>query len=149
MFETYTQQIRSISEMACPVWNGALTQMEALALERVQKTALAIIRGVNHTTYEDALAYFNIQTLKERREALCLKFAIKAYKNPKFSNWFPTNQYNINTRRQKRALVQIRTRTSRFSKSPLPYLNELLNSHLMKKEQTRNLAAFRFTGQSL
>ena len=39
MFETYTQQIRSISEMACPVWNGALTQMEALALERVQKTA--------------------------------------------------------------------------------------------------------------
>ena len=101
MFETYTQQIRSISEMACPVWNGALTQIEALALERVQITALAILRGVNHTIYEDALGYFNISSLKERREALCLKFAIKAYKNPKLSNWFPTNPNNIITRRQK------------------------------------------------
>ena len=107
LFETYIQQIRSISEMACPVWNGALTQIEALSLERVQKTALAIIRGVNHTSYEDALGYFNISTLKERREALCLKFAIKAYKNTKFSNWFPKNHNTINTRRQKRALVKI------------------------------------------
>ena len=135
--------------MACPVWNGALTQIEALSLERVQKTALAIIRGVNHTSYEDALGYFNMSSLKKRRETFCLKFAIKAYKNPKLSNWFPTNHNNIITRRQKRALVQIRTRTSRFGKSPLPYLNELLNTHLMKTEQTRSLAAFRFTGQSL
>ena len=133
--------------MAYPVWNRALTQIEAL--ERVQKTALPIIRGVNHTLYENALGYFNISTLKERREALCLKFAIKAYKNTKFSNWFPKNHSTINTRRQKRALVQIKTRASRFGKSPLPYLNELLNTHLMKTEHTRSLAAFRFTRQSL
>ena len=60
MFVTYIQQIRSISEMSCPVWNGAITHVEVSCLERVQKTALAIIRGVNQTNYEDALEYFKI-----------------------------------------------------------------------------------------
>ena len=136
MFETYIQQIRSIAEMSCPVWNGAFTQVEASSLERVQRTALAIIRGENHTIYEDALGYFNISPLKKRRETLCLKFAIKAYKNPKFSKWFPRNENNINTRRQKRPLLPIRTRTTIYSKSPIPYLNELLNTHLMDQERS-------------
>ena len=149
MFETYIQQIRSISEMSCPVWNGALTQIEVITLERVEKTALAIIRGVNHTSYGDALQHFNISPLKERREALCLKFAIKVFKNPKFSKWFPKNMNPINTRRHKRALVPIRTRTTRYGKSPLPYLNELLNTQLMKTDIATNSEMLEFTGQSL
>ena len=136
MLETYIQQIRSISELSCPVWNGALTQIEVISLERVPKTALAVIRGANHTSYADALEHFKLSSLKERREALCLKFAIKAYKNPKFSKCFPKNVNTINTRRQQRALVPIRSRTLRYGKSPLPYLNELLNTHLMKIDKT-------------
>ena len=61
--------------MACPVWNGALTQQEERAIERIQRTALAIIRGEEHTTYSEALEYFEMDTLKVRREALCLNFA--------------------------------------------------------------------------
>ena len=76
MFETYIKQIRSIVEMSCPVWNGAITQVEASSLERVQRTALAIIRGENHTTYRDALGYFNISSLKKRRQTSCFKFVI-------------------------------------------------------------------------
>ena len=135
MLETYIQQIRSIVEMSCPVWNGAITQVEASSLERVQRTALAIIRGDTHTTYEEALGHFNISTLQKRRETLCLKFALKAYKNPKFSKWFPRNEYNINTRSQKRPLLPIRTRTTRYGKSPIPYLNNILNTHLMERER--------------
>ena len=138
MFETYIQQIRSISEMACPVWNGAITQVEVSGLERVQRTALAIIRGVNHTSYKEALEYFKIDSLKARREALCLKFAIRAYRNPKFTKWFPPNESTMNTRSQTRQLQPIRSRTARFGKSPIPYLNELLNTHLMKKETSNN-----------
>ena len=138
MCETYIQQIRSISEMACPVWNGAITQVEVSGLERVQRTALAIIRGVNHTNYKEALEYFKIDTLKARREALCLKFAIRAYNNPKFTKWFPQNESTMNTRGQTRKLQPIRSRTARFGKSPIPYLNELLNTHLMKKEISNN-----------
>ena len=62
LLEAYTQQIRSITEMACPVWNGALTQQEERALERIQRTALAVIRGDKHTTYREALEYFEIDT---------------------------------------------------------------------------------------
>ena len=149
LFETYIQQIRSISEMACPVWNGALTQLEIISLERVQRTALAIIRGVNHTNYHDALEHFRISPLSDRREALCLKFAMKAYKNPRFSKWFPRNQNTINTRTQKRPLAYIRTRTSRYKKSPIPYLNELLNAYLMNKEKLQTKAGGISTVQSL
>ena len=35
LLEAYGQQIRSITEMACPVWNGALTQKEERAIERI------------------------------------------------------------------------------------------------------------------
>ena len=132
------QQIRSISEMACPVWNSAITQVEVSGLERVKKTALAIISGVNHTNHKEALEYFKIYSLKARREALCLKFAIRAYRNPKFTKWFPPNESTLNTRGQKRHLQPIRSRTARFGKSPIPYLNELLNTHLMKKERSNN-----------
>ena len=78
LIEAYTQQIRSITEMAQPVWNGALTQQDERAMERIQRTALAIIRGENHTTYKEAFDHVKMDTLKDRREALCLKFAIKA-----------------------------------------------------------------------
>jgi hypothetical protein len=71
LLEAYTQQIRSITEMSCPVWNGALTQQEERALKRIQRTALAVIRGDNHTTYREALEFFEIDTLKNIREALC------------------------------------------------------------------------------
>ena len=92
LIEVYIQQIRSISEMACPVWNSGITQQEVRSLERVQNTALAIIRGNNYSNYSESLKYFNIDTLKDRRETLCLKFAIKAFKHPKFSSWFAPNE---------------------------------------------------------
>ena len=55
-------------------WRAQFTQVEVSCLERVQKTELAIIRGVHQTNYEDALEYFKIDSLKSRREARCLNF---------------------------------------------------------------------------
>ena len=99
-------------------------------MERVQKTALAVIRGEYHTSYSDALIKFGLETLEDRREKLCLKFALKAYRNPKFTSWFVTNIPEVNTRSVKTHLKQIHTRTKRFEKSPIPYLTNLLNSHM-------------------
>ena len=84
--------------MACPVWNAGLTQQEERGSERIQRTALAIIRGEKHTTYQEALDHFGIEKLSVRRELLCVKFAVKAYKNPKFSKWFVPNISEVNTR---------------------------------------------------
>ena len=56
--DTYIQQIRSITKMACPVWNAGLTQQEQRGLERIQTTAFAVIRGDQHTDYKEALEHF-------------------------------------------------------------------------------------------
>ena len=132
MLEVYIQQIRSMVEMACPVWNSGLTSQEVRSLERVQRTAMAVIRGENHTCYREALELYDLMIMEDRRTDICLKFAIRAYKHPKFSMWF-TKNITVNTRSVKTPLVEIRGRTRRYQNSPLPYLTDLLNTHLMKK----------------
>ena len=67
MLEVYLQQIRSVAEMACPVWNSGLTQQEIRSLERVQRTAVAVIRGEYHTIYRETLEYLQLKTLEDRR----------------------------------------------------------------------------------
>ena len=136
LVDTYIQQIRSIAEMACPVWNAWLTQQEQRGLERIQRTAFAIIRGIQRTDYKEALEHFGMQTLRVRREALCLKFAQKAYRNPKFTTWFAPNQSEVNTRSIKLPLKEVKTRTKRYKNSPIPYLTNLLNQHLTKQKNS-------------
>ena len=96
--KTYFQQIRSIAEMACPVWNAGVTIQEIMLIERIQKTALAIILGGRYRTYKEALTLLKMDTLETRRTKLCIKFALKAVKNPKFSSWFAPNISEVNTR---------------------------------------------------
>ena len=111
------------------MWNGSLTQEEVRAIERIQRTALAIIRAEKHTRYTEALEYFQMDTLEDRREMLCLKFARKAQKNPKFSHWFQKNESTVNTRSDKLPFVIPKTRTRRFKKFAILYLTDLLNKH--------------------
>ena len=136
LVEVFIQQVRSVLEMACPVWTAGLTHQVKRILERVQKTAVAVIRGANHTTYYEGLTHLKLETLESRREELNWKFAVKSFKHPKFRNWFKLDEKNITTRSctNKPALKVARTRTSRFGKSPIPYLTNLLNTYLKKKE---------------
>lgn len=135
LLKIYFQQIRSVAEMACPVWNAGITLQEINTIERVQKTALAITLGSNYTTYNDALAILKVDTLESRRTKLCLKFALKAVRNPKFSSWFAPNTYQVNTRSVKPPFKKINCRTRQFRKSPLPYLTNLLNTHFPTLKQ--------------
>ena len=110
LVEVYVQQVRSLLELSCPVWNPGLTQQESLTLERVQRTAVAIIRGEARTSYSDTLKNLNLETLKIRRDKLCLNFAIKASKHPKFTNWFCKNKLLADTRSIKPHFKEIKTR---------------------------------------
>ena len=83
LLDVYFKQCRSILELAAPVWTGGLTKEDVVLLERVQKTALAIIIGSDYTGYKDALNSLNVETLEERRVKLCLNFAKKAAKSEK------------------------------------------------------------------
>ena len=82
VIDVYIQQIRSVMELATPVWGPGITQQEVRALERVQRPALAIIRGDIHSNYRVALECFKLDTL-ETQKALFLMFAINTlYSHP-------------------------------------------------------------------
>ena len=68
------------------VWHSSLTEKNEKDLERIQKSAVRIILGRNFDNYEDALVRVNLESLKSRREELCLKFANKCIKDEKTKN---------------------------------------------------------------
>ena len=43
MLDVYNKQVRSVLELAVPVWQPAITQQEVKQIERVQRCALYII----------------------------------------------------------------------------------------------------------
>ena len=75
--DTYLKEIRSILEMAVPVWHSGLTIKLSRDIERVQKVALSIILADNYTNYDVACTLMGIEPLEMRREQLCVKFALK------------------------------------------------------------------------
>ena len=96
-------------------------------IERVQKACLAIILGQRYISYSNALQITLLNRLDTRRESLCLNFARSAIKNPKFTNWFVEDTQVIETRRLKKNLKDLHSRTKRFRESTIPYLTNLLN----------------------
>ena len=72
--------------------------MSPVYIERIQKIVVQIIMGTRYTSYEDALKYLCLDTLFKRIEMLCLAFALKCLKNPKFKYLFQTTpelEYNL------------------------------------------------------
>ena len=132
LLDTYIKQVRSILELAAPVWHPALTTYDRNQIERVQKSAFAIILGKSYRSYRHALETLEMDTLEERRETLCLKFALKASIHPTFKDWFKdfkmSRPRECNTGDNAR-YVEPYTRTGRFEDSPIPYMTKLLNKH--------------------
>ena len=128
LVDVYAKQVRCVLELA--VWSPGITAGQVTQIERVQKTACAVILGDSYLQYSNALTMLNLKSLKERRMDLCLKFAKNCVKSDKFSHWFVSRSSDpagIQTRRVKTDLIPVDSRTKRFSKSPLPYLTSLLN----------------------
>ena len=127
LIEIYQTQIRSVLEFAVAAWTAGLTVKQSNQIERVQKTALAIILGSEYVNYPSALKMVDMESLKDRRCDLCAKFAKKALKHKKFSSWFCKNDTVSNTRAPKPELKNPETLKRRYEKSPLVYLTNLLN----------------------
>ena len=124
--DVYEKQVRSILEFSAAVWHPELTKENAAQIERVQKSAFAIILGQN---YENSLLMLNMKTLSSRRETLSLKFAKKAMEHPRHSAWFETQTDIVNTRSVKLPFKPVITRTDGLKKSPIPYMTSLLNNN--------------------
>ena len=132
LVDVYEKQVRSLLELAVPVWQPSLTLQESIQIERVQKTAFNIILGNQYEGYEIALNKLGQVRLSSRRQKLCQKFAKKCRKNSKYSNWFCPEIFGPSKTRlgMKRKATQLKTvpaRTKRFENSPLPFMTRILN----------------------
>ena len=72
--------------------NVVLTEENCNDLERVQKSAVRIMLGTNYRGYRKSLNSLQIDTLKDRRDQLCLSFAQKCIKIPKTRHMFPEKE---------------------------------------------------------
>ena len=130
----YLTYIRSAIEQSAVVWHSSLTEINRKDLERVQKTAIKVILGSNYTTYKKGLKILNIQSLDERREALCLSFAKKCLKNEKVKNMFPLRKTNHCMEiRKMNKFKMIKANTKRYEQSAIPYMRRILNKDWMEK----------------
>ena len=130
----YILQIRSKLEQSAVLWHSSITQKCVNNLERVQKSALKIILGDKYISYDNALKVLSLQSLKERREFLCLKFARKCLQVPKFLKMFPRNHHDHDMEKRRSECFQVkRGLTERLRKSAIPYMQRLLNEHEEKK----------------
>ena len=130
----YILFIRSLLEQSAVVWHSSLNQENINDLERVQKSALKIILKQNYKNYNHALTILELDTLYDRREQLCLNFALKCLKHPRFKDMFPINekQHEMKTRTMEKFEVKFAL-TKRLQNSPITYMQKLLNEHELSK----------------
>ena len=131
MFDVYTKEVRSILELAVPVWHSRLTNQQTGDVERIQKIAFRIILQESYETYPLACSRLSAQTLKQRRVKLCSNFASKNLKSE--NSFFTKVGNNVKTRQKSDIVKEYKCRTGRYQDSSLPYLAKLLNSNNRKK----------------
>ena len=130
----YISYIRSILEKSAVVWHSSLTNKNRKDLERVQRCATYIMMGKDFKNYKTALKDLNLETLEQRRNNLCLKFAKSCLKNEKVKNLFPLNRNEHKMeKRSKEKYKVMKIKTNRYKKSAIPHMVNLLNSHEKKK----------------
>ena len=127
MVTIYILYIRSILEQNCQVWHHSLSQEDQTDLERVQKIAFRIILGKEYDSYEDSLIILSLQTLHQRRELLCLRFAKKCIKHPKAASMFPLNRDKSHSLRNQETYYVQPARTGRLMNSAIPQMQRALN----------------------
>ena len=127
--DLYEKQIRTILEYATPVWHPGLTSRDSYEIERVQKSAYAIIYG--NQPYKYLLKKHNKKSLQDRRQELCRKFAMKSAKNNYTKKWFNPKLKTVNTR-SKDPYYEVPCKTNRWKNSPIPFMTALLNKEQKK-----------------
>ena len=154
LVKIWTTILRPCAEYASPVWHPGLTLSDSQRLEKLQKTALAIILGrsyINYrprykvgnklVSYEEALTALGLENLNQRREGLTTKFAKDILKSNTHRNMLPEEKPGTNTRQrllmpnnpthqEKEIIVLKETKpgTTRYENSPIPYMTRIINN---------------------
>ena len=130
----YMLQIRSKLEQSAAVWHSSLNKKDSKDLERVQKSALKVILGDRYRGYEDALKIMKIDSLEERRQKICLKFAQQCLRNEKMRDMFQRNKSDHTMQKRNTEKFTVKKGvTERFRKSAIPSMQRLLNKDDKRK----------------
>ena len=123
--KVYKSIILPVHDYCSVVYHSSLTNFQSEKLERLQAQALKCIYGYQYS-YRELLELTGLQTLRERREARCLKFALKSVANPNLAGWFPLNN-NPRQLRHVNRYQEFGAKTTRLQRSPLYDLRRRLN----------------------
>ena len=127
MFDVYIKEIRSILELAVPVWHSGLTKQQATDIERIQKMAFRIILQEDYINYKQACSVLSALTLEKRCGKLCSKFAAKNLKSE--NTMFMKVGTHANTRHTSDIVREYKSNFGRFRNSSLPFLARLINEN--------------------
>ena len=130
LIDAYTKEVRSILELAVPVWSSGLTLEQSVIIERVQKSSLSAILGSDYISYDNALKITKLERLSVRRKKICLKFVQKNVQSE--NSFFSLVSKNYQTRSDSKSVVEFQCRTKSFFESGLPSLARLYNKNLKK-----------------
>ncbi len=118
LLEIFTACLKSIVEYACQVWHPDLTQAQMHNIEGVQIRAMKIIRP--DSTYWQALKYYDLTNLEERRISLC-KSTYETIKEPDYviHHLLPPhtreNTYNLRIHHQRRPCNRVKWSDGSFT----------------------------------
>ena len=146
LLQIYKSFIRSRLEFSCVVWNSSLTKENEHDIERVQKAAVKLILKEAYKDYESGLKMLNIESLVDRRNRLCLKFAKQCLKNENFKKLFPLKKqsHKMEKRKSEKFVIK-KMHTERYLKSAIPDMKRLLN---MEEYKIRNMFNFDVTREN-
>ena len=85
----------------------------------------------NYSSYAEALDLLNMESLYDRRQKLCLKFAQKCTKTRQVKDMFPIKPsgYSLETRAREQYHVTM-AKTDRLKDSAVPFMQRLLNDQV-------------------
>ena len=135
LLHLFKTQVRGCLEYCSTVWHSGLTDADSKDIERIQRAAMRVVMGNKYEGYDEALKLMKLDSLKQRREKMALKFAQKSLKQERFSRFFPlyTSKHGMKKRSPKKYIVN-HTNTERYRKSAVPYLQRLLNKDFSRQK---------------
>ena len=128
LMHIFKSQVRGNLEYCSTLWHSSLTESDCNDIERVQKAAMKVILGTRYQGYEEALKFMKIDSLRERRLKIALRFAKKSVRHKNVSPLFPLseNGHSMITRNPAKYVVRV-SNTERMKRSAVPFLQRLLN----------------------
>ena len=129
---------RSVLEQSCVVWHSSLTQENIDNLERTQKTFTKLVLKENYTTYEESLMKLNLDSLSQRRQILCLKFAKAGIKHDKLSDLLPmkNKEHDMHIRQSEKYEVNF-ANTERLKTGSVIMMQKYLNEDNVQNKKRK------------